>query len=126
MDIFGFQIDDVLATALVAGFALGVIADRLLTSRRERQVVKDLKDQVARFEQQGDAAHRAALDLAARHNQLVGEHHEAEWLIRNLKAKLERQGAELVDVSGDSEPQAAAMNEAFWTPGNDPAVERIN
>ena len=126
MDIFGFQIDDVLATALVAGFALGVIADRLLTSWREHQVVTDQKDQIARFEQQADAAHRAALDLAARHNQLVGEHHEAEWLIRNLKAKLKRHDAELVDISGDSEPQAAAMNEAFWTLENDPAVERIN
>lgn len=126
MDVFPIRADEVLAGALAAAFALGLIAHRLFTSRRENQIIEQLNDQIARLEKQGDAAHRVALDLAARHNQLVGAHHEAEWSIRSLKSELERRDAMIERTSEGAESQGPAVKREFWSAQKNQATGSLN
>ena len=88
MDLFLAQDNLLLALEIAVAFILGWLAHRWLASRREKQLVGELTEQLAFMERQRDSAHRVSLELADTHNKLVGEHLEAEWTIHSLKSDL--------------------------------------
>lgn len=114
MDVFSFQPEVTLAISVAAAFALGLLTHRLVQSTRHQIVIKDLTDDVRRLEQQKDAAHQATLDLAADHTKLVGDHHEAEWMIRKLENDLRLRDARIESLTEDFATELPSINDEFW------------
>ena len=112
MDIFPVEPEMALATA--AAFALGWITQRWLLARREQHRIELLNEQIGKLEQQRDAAHRVALDLAARHSELRGERREAELMVLSLKSDLGRGYARNDTVVEGYDVHVSEMNEASW------------
>lgn len=79
-----------------------------------RETIEQLTDRIAHLECQSDATHRASLELAATHSRLVGEHQEAEWMIRSLKSDIRLREAKIERLSGDYESLGPAVNEELW------------
>ena len=117
MDIFLAQENLFLTLEIVVAFALGWLAHRWLTSRREKQLVGELTDQLAFMERQRDSAHRVSLKLADTHNKLVGEHLEAEWTIHSLKSDLTVRDARIKKllVTANTERPAIAIKTDVWS-----------
>lgn len=114
MDAFPIEPELTLAIAIAAAFALGWMANRLVRYARYQRVINDLTEQLARSEQRRDAAHRVSLDLAADHNRLIGEHHEAEWMIGSLKAELRLRDAKIEKLTDNQARELPAVNDDFW------------
>lgn len=108
MDLYLTQENILVAIAIAVVFALGWLAHRWLTVRRENASIDELTHQIERLQRQRDAAHKVSLELAATHNKLVGEHLEAEWTIHSLKSDLavrdERIKKLLVAANADLHP----------------------
>lgn len=117
MDIFLIQENLFLALEIAVAFALGWLAHRLLTSRRQKQLVGELTDQLAFMERQRDSAHRVSLELADTHNKLVSEHLEAEWTVHSLKSDLKVRDARIKKllVTANTERPAIAIKTDVWS-----------
>ena len=122
MDVFPIQLELVLAIAIAAAFVLGLMTHRLAQSMRHQRVVNDLAEQLERLEQQRDAAHRVSLDLAASHTKLIGEHQEAEWMVRSLKADLRLREAKIEELSEGLVTELPSINDDMWITESDFAV----
>lgn len=122
MDVSSIQPEIVLAIAVAAAFVLGLMTHRLAQSMRQQRVINDLTDQLARLEQQRDAAHRVSLDLAASHTKLIGEHQEAEWMLRDLKADLRLRDARIQTLSENPDAELPSINDDVWITESDFAV----
>ena len=114
MDVFPIQPELVLAIAIAAAFVLGLMTHRLAQSMRHQRVINDLAEQLERLEQQRDAAHRVSLDLAASHTKLIGEHQEAEWMVRSLKTDLRLRAAKIEELSEGLVTELPSINDAMW------------
>ena len=117
MDIFLTQESLFLTLEIVVAFALGWLAHRWLTSRREKPLIGELTDQLAFMERQRDAAHRVSLELADTHNKLVGEHLEAEWTIHSLKSDMKVRDARIKNmlVTANVERPAVTVKTDVWS-----------
>jgi hypothetical protein len=117
MDVFLTQGNLFLIVAAAAAFVLGWVAHRLLTSKREKQLVGELTEQLAFMERQRDSAHRVSLELAETHNKLVGEHLEAEWTVHSLKSDLQVRDARIKKllVTANTERPAKAKKTDVWS-----------
>jgi hypothetical protein len=117
MDIFLTQGNLFLVLVTAVAFAVGWLAHRLLTSRREQQLVGELTEQLAFMERQRDAAHRVSLELADTHNKLVGEHLEAEWTVHSLKSDLKVRDARIKKllVTANAERPAKVIKTDVWS-----------
>lgn len=114
MDAFLTQETIILATGIALVFALGAIAHRWLSAHRENTLIDELTHQVERLERQQDAAHKVSLELAATHNQLVGEQLEAEWTIHSLKSDLKVRDERIKKLLEASKSGPAVIKTDVW------------
>jgi len=117
MDIFVTQGNSLLLLATAVSFALGWLAHRLYTSRRDKLLVGELTEQLAFMERQRDSAHSISLELADTHNKLVSEHLEAEWTIHSLKSDLKVRDARIKKllVTANTERPAKVIKTDVWS-----------
>lgn len=115
MDLFLAQDNLLPALALAVAFALGWLAHRWLTARREKQSVGELTEQLAFIERQRDSAHRVSLELADTHNKLVGEHLEAEWTIHSLKSDLKVRDARIKKLLVTANTERPVAKTDVWS-----------
>lgn len=85
MGIFPIEAEAALALAAGLAFSLGWLSHRWLHARREQHAIERLSQKISKLDQQRDAAHRVALDLAARQAKLRA-YQEAEMKFRSLKS----------------------------------------
>lgn len=81
----------------------------------QQRAIDGLTDQVTRLEQQREVAHCVSLDLAASHTHLIGEHQEAEWIIRSLKADLRLRDAKIEKLSEELGSESPSINGDLWS-----------
>ena len=115
MDLFLAQDNLLLAFEIAVAFTLGWLAHRWVTSRREKQLVGELTEQLAFMERQRDSAHRVSLELADTHNKLVGEHLEAEWTIHSMKSDLNVRDARIKKLLVTANSERPTVNTDVWS-----------
>ena len=115
MDLFLAQDNLLLALKIAVAFTLGWLAHRWLMSRREKQLVGELTEQLAFMERQRDAAHHISLELADTHNKLVGEHLEAEWTIHSLKSDLKVRDSRIKKLLVTANTERPAIKTDVWS-----------
>ena len=115
MDLFLAQDNLLLAFGIAVAFTLGWLAHRWVTSRREKQLVGELTEQLAFMERQRDSAHRVSLELADTHNKLVGEHLEAEWTIHSMKSDLNVRDARIKKLLVTTNTERPAVKTDVWS-----------
>lgn len=113
MGIIAMEFETVLALAVVAAFMLGWLAHRWLLARRERSAIELLKQEISKLTQQRDAAHRVALDLAARQAKLR-DYQEAELKFLSLKSAPAAGYVRQDKVVEGYDVHVSEMNEASW------------
>ena len=115
MDLFLAQDNLLLTFELAVAFAVGWFAHRWLMSRREKQLLGELTEQLAFMERQRDSAHRVSLELADTHNKLVGEHLEAEWTIHSLKSDLKVRDSRIKKLLVTANTERPAIKTDVWS-----------
>ena len=115
MDLFLAQDNLLLALEIAVAFTLGWLAHRWVTSRREKQLVGELTEQLAFMERQRDSAHRVSLELADTHNKLVGEHLEAEWTIHSMKSDLQVRDARIKKLLVTANTERPTVKTDVWS-----------